>query len=167
MTTKLITWAIIGVMVLGGGYYVFTKNESTEEAGLFTGSLTDLSTRGGNWKCTVDTNAVVGVGDMHATGTVYVSGKKVRADFVMEVPILGNMQTYMIADGFNVYSWTSATAQGVKSTQTDSKAQTNTQTSGQVVSPYNDYAYDCVPAQIGDEMFAPPSNITFTEVSGT
>lgn len=181
MSTKLIAWGIIGLIVIGGGWYAFSQqhmftpaeqaletSNKQGEAGAFNGSLADLSARGGSWKCLVDTTAITGAGTMNAQGVVYVLGKKVRADFVVEAPIVGAVTTYMIADGADVYSWSSIAPTGVKSPMQQSEtedSQTNVPTVEEQAGPYNNYTYDCQPSTVEASLFVVPNNITFTEVN--
>lgn len=183
MNTKLTAWVIIGIIIVGGGWYAFSQQhilapmqesleatseevvEQDETAGTFIGSLADLSMRGGSWQCDVDTSAITGAGAMSAQGTVYVSGKKVRADFAIEAPIVGTVHTYMIADGTDVYSWSSMMPSGIKAPMQQPEGAGDTPTQDEQTGPYNSYAYDCMPAQVDASLFVIPSDITFQTVT--
>lgn len=181
MSTKLIAWVVIGLVVVGGGWYAFSqKGDSTamsddgsmqnstadtEVAGTFNGSLADLSARGGSWRCTVDTSAMTGAGAMQASGVVYVSGQKVRANFDVEAPVVGTVHTYMIADGTDVYSWSSMMPTGIKAPMQKPVQQHTAPTTDTQTGPYNNYSYDCQPTTVDTSLFTVPSTITFQAVA--
>jgi len=177
MNTKLVLGLLAAVVVLGGGYYYVQNSggassddsmgaDSTQtESGSFSGSFSDLSKRGGNWKCTIDAEANTGAGSVVSSGTVYVGGNKVRADFTSNVPSVGSVETHMIADGTDVYSWSSMMPSGFKMKQTEGEMGTGPgATSGQGVDANQSYAYDCDPWTGDQSVFAPPSNISFTSI---
>ena len=174
MNTKLVLGIVVAGVVIGGGYLVVRGSSapageqtahsadavssggaSQEEAGAFQGSIFDLSARGGDWKCTVGAQASTGGGQAISSGAVYVSGKKVRADFTSEVQGHGTVASHLIADGTDVYAWSSMDAQGIKT------AQAASDTSEEPLGADQNYSYDCVPAQAPASLFVAPSDITF------
>lgn len=176
LNTKLVL-GIAGIIVIAGGAYAFTHQASsegsqvtdeqvatTEKAGPFTGSVAELAQRGGDWKCTVDARADTGAGSAASSGVVYVSGKKVRADFSIQAPVIGSVEAHMVADGEYVYSWSSVSPQGVKTEMADSEPTYDAPTSGQGFDAQQSYSYDCLPAQANASLFIPPSEITFKTI---
>ncbi len=175
MNTNAIIALIAGVVVIGGGAYYVMKSDSqaspvggadnetmsAQDDRAFSGSIMALSERGGEWKCTVDTTSQTGGGQAVASGVVYVSGNKVRADFDVNVAGIGAMEAYMIADGAYVYSWSSMVPQGVKVAQAQAESSQSTATSGQGMDANTSYSYDCEPASADASLFVPPSNVTF------
>lgn len=185
MTKTVLGWLIVGVVVVGVGAGVaINKNKNVEQdikaesevvdqssevadqsteskvvAGSFSGSFADLMNRGGNWVCAVDHSTVVSETD----GKVYISGKDIRGEFSVEAPYIGNILVNMIADGSDVYSWTSVTPQGVKSPQSSIEGDGGTETSGQVIDANQELTYDCQPWSRDDSKFAIPE-INFMEV---
>jgi hypothetical protein len=165
---------IAALAVLGGGAYLVmqkkvvststevervTNSEAPAAAGAFSGSITDLSKRGGSWKCSVDTSTAQAA----SSGTVYVSGAKVRADFAINAQGYGTMNAYMIADGEYTYSWSSVMPQGMKAKMT-AEGESDAATSGQGMDAHHNYSYDCE-AWIPDEsVFVVPTEITFTTI---
>lgn len=183
MNTKLITGVAVAVAVVGGGYFLFTHSAAekggaddprtggegaaasmaNEKGGAFTGSIRELSARGGDWKCTVDASSDTSVGQAVSSGVVYVSGRKVRGDFTTSVPQLGNVESHLIADGTDVYAWSSVLPQGIKTAMTAEESGSGP-TSGQVFDTNHQYSYDCQPAAADASLFAPPSSVTFRTI---
>ncbi len=162
---------VAGIVIVGGSVYVLTQDKSaattTEESGAadnqtpgkFSGTMMDLSKRGGSWQCSVDTSTAQAA----SSGTVYVSGNKVRADFTMNVQGYGTVSAYMIADGEFTYSWSSMMPQGVKAKMT-TEGQGGTATSGQGVDASMSYGYDCQPWTPDASKFVVPTNVSFRTI---
>jgi hypothetical protein len=131
-----------------------------EAAGTFTGSVADLSARGGDWKCTVEDQASTPAGQTPSSGTVYVSGRRVRADFTTTAQGYGAVNSHLIADGTSVYSWSSIMPQGIKTAQADAGSDDDA-TSGSGDTADQRYTYQCAPAQADATLFVPPSSVTF------
>lgn len=181
MTTKLALWVLGAVLVAGGGYYYVSHRSSMPEAGTvsqgatasstgeagaqqggaFSGSIADLSARGGDWSCVIKAQSDTGSAQAGTVGTVYVSGHNVRGDFSTNAPGYGVVESHMIADGTNVYTWSSAMPFGIKTAMTASSQSGSQATSGQGASANQSYAYDCTPAQSDASLYAPPANVTF------
>lgn len=187
MTKTVLAWLIMGVVIVGVGTAVIVnktgeksnKNQesammkeegvmerngavaqSKATAGQYSGTFADLTKRGGDWVCTVDHSTVVSETD----GQVYISGKNIRGEFSVDAPYVGNVSINMIADGSDVYTWSSMMAQGVKAPQSSiDKDDTDTQTSGQFVDSNQVLNYDCQPWARDDSKFAIPA-ISFMEV---
>jgi hypothetical protein len=173
MNTNTIIGVVAAVVIVGGGFYLLnrpagvpatfgqeqalaTTTETVVEQGKFTGSLAELSARGGSWKCSVDSTTAQAV----SSGATYVSGGKVRADFTTSVPSYGAVETHLIADGVDVYTWSSMMPQGIKSKMTAQGSGTGP-TSGQDVNTDTKYSYDCQPWTADATLFVVPANITF------
>lgn len=180
MDTKLIVGVLVGVAVLGGGVYFFSETATAPSgsdtvlsgdsmdqlaavgaltSGKFEGSFADLSTRGGEWKCMVDTSTAEAV----SSGSVYVSQKNVRGDFTSDVASYGQVESHIITDGESVYTWTSVMPQGFKmkmvATGNDSG-----KPSGQGGDANQKYSYDCEPFTVDASLFVVPSDIQFTTI---
>lgn len=174
MHTNTLIALVLGIAVIGGGaYFVFNQpssgSEDTQmesaEAGAFEGSMTALMKRGGNWKCTVDASANTGAGAAVSSGVVYVSGEKVRADFTSTIQGFGTVDSHMLADGTNVYTWSSMMPQGFKLPQAKMEGQGGAETSGSGFDANQSYSYDCQPGSADAALFSTPGNVTFTELS--
>lgn len=171
MNTKLIG-VIIGVVVAGGAYYAISQRSGSEgtgsgavapaaQGGAFTGSLADLSARGGNWTCTIRSSADTGAGTVATEGTVHVSGARVRMDTMSEVPSVGPVESHMIADGEYAYAWTSAYPQGMKMRMTAGESGAGAAPSGQGLDANQAYSYDCMPSSSDEALFAIPADVQF------
>ncbi len=130
----------------------------------FTGSLFDLGTRGGNWKCTVDSSAQTGVGAVSSSGEVHVSGSSVRADFTSTIPGAGKVDVHMITDATHVYTWTSAYPQGFKAKVAAAGTPSATAPTGQGMNASQSYEYQCEKAAPDASLFTPPTSVTFLEM---
>ncbi len=176
---KLVGLLIVAVVIIGGGWYVWggveiqpsTTSEEmvllseSEEESLFKGSLTDLSERGGEWKCVVKNDAQTGVGMVVSEGTVYVSGEKVRADFTSTVPGVGPVEAHTIVDDAMVYVWSSMAPQGIKANVTAyAGSGDESGMSGAYGDAQQSYAYDCEPFAAESALFVAPADISFTQI---
>lgn len=173
MNQNTIIGIVVAIVVVGGAYYVTqggvsetasqtgedTQAGETAQAGAFTGSVSELAARGGSWKCTVDASTAQSI----SSGVTYVSGGKVRGDFTTNVQGYGSVESHMIADGTDVYTWSSAMPQGIK-TKMMATGQGGTATSGRGVDANTAYSYDCQPWVADATLLIPPANITFTAV---
>lgn len=177
MNTNLIVGLIAGAVIIGGGAWYFMQGESSDSQnteatsetsaatpGAFKGSFAALAERGGDWKCTVDTSSQTGAGQAVASGVVYVSGDKVRAEYDVSVPSLGSMKAYMVSDGEYVYSWSSMIPQGVKTRASVMESSSAAPTSGQMIDANYEYSYDCQPASTNASMFVAPADVTFVTI---
>lgn len=118
---------ILGVVILlllaGGGIFLATSKKSATEADLTaiatvspskapianTGkSLKDLLTSNQSQSCTFSNVDLANV-----NGTVYISGGKIRGDFLSVIPNK-TVITHMIADGKNSYVWMDNETKGFK-----------------------------------------------------
>lgn len=189
MSSKLITGIIIGVVVVGGGFYMMSQsgtpapveNETGTQSvatvpssGLqapsatnvgFSGSgtLEDLLKRGGDYRCSI-TSDVQGT---ITQGTVYVTsgGKNIRGDFSTMVPQVGmNVESHMIQRDGYVYVWSSMSPQGFKAKSTTTGGSGSAATSGSVSIDYSTrMTYHCDAWQVNNSLFTLPAGITFVE----
>lgn len=165
-----------GVLVIAGTYYALSiRGTSVQQAAQtqtstitenseaqpekFNGSLTQLASRTGSWKCTIDT----AVAPASVSGTTYVAHGKVRGDFIATIKGYGDISTHMLFDDEYVYTWSSAMPQGMKMKMNLSSA-TGT-TSAQMMSTNQAYAYGCSPWTSDDALFVLPANIVFKLIS--
>lgn len=180
---KALYWIIGAVVVAGGAWVVLgmptslglggwgetdpntrTQGEEMQASDTpsvenqdFTGSLQELIARGGSWKCDVS----VTVENITTTGTNYVGGGKVRADFTSVVPQYGTITSHMIMRDNTVYSWSDLSPQGLKFAVENGEVQ-DTRTSTEAT-PQFDQAYDytCSAWPTDESKFTLPTGITF------
>lgn len=170
-----ITLAIIGIIavILLGWFFFFRNNnisnetiggETSETAGgIFSGSLMDLTARGGDYKCTFDQTTAAGI----SQGTVYVSGNKMRGDFMTGAAQNGAMvENHMINDGTWIYTWSPAMAQGFKMSMNTATGASNA--NAQMGSSYADVNqalnYDCDAWNADASVFIPPVGMNFMQL---
>jgi hypothetical protein len=180
MSTKAIVGILVAVVaVAGGGYYLWSNQAApaqtnsqtgqipstsqqvqgqtqTAQAGAYSGSLADLAARGGTWKCSVNSTA----NDAASSGTTYVSGNLVRADFTTTVASYGKVESHLIVRDGYTYTWSPVMPQGIKTSVTSS-GQGSGAASGQGANANASYSYDCQPWTADASLFVLPTNVTF------
>lgn len=152
----------------GGDEIVVTPEEEVvtdtplpaeQEVGTFEGSAKDLMTRGGDHKCTFTQD----VENSKTTGTIYISGMKMRGDFSSAVNAGGstmNVDSHMISDGTSIWTWSSVVPTGFKmkidqsaGSSVDKGFDANTK-----------LEYTCVAWTPDQSQFVLPSTVTFEEM---
>lgn len=176
---------IIGIILLlvliGGGVMFMNRNasqspqvpaqqaggtEETTSAGGALQSLKDLMTAGKSQTCTFESgDASTG----KSTGTVYIAGNKVRADFSTTGTDGQNYAGSMINDGTYMYNWDSATKQGMKIAITEEMQKTTEEIKNDnqnaYLNPDEKGTYNCQGWGTDSSKFAPPADVTFTDYS--
>jgi len=166
---------VVGVVVVGG-YFIFkgktpestavTKGEQTEAKPAETGkkmAFSEFVKQGGSYKCDVKQ----AMSDIQNSGTVYMSGGKMRGEFSTIAEGRPMQTSFIFRDGYS-YTWSSMMpSMGFKM-----KVATDTaSTSGDASGTYSWNAkqigdYNCV-AWTGDETkFTVPTSVTFRDMSG-
>lgn len=134
-----------------------------EEALVFTGSTKDLLARGGDYKCTFAQE----VENSKSTGTVYISGEKLRGDFKTEITATGPamlVESHMISDGEFMYTWSSMMPTGFKMNVTETSETATITPSQQGFDANVDIDYNCVAWTPEESQFSLPSTVTFSEI---
>jgi hypothetical protein len=134
------------------------KNPETENK--WSGDIYDLSKRGGDHVCTFSHSSEVAL----STGTVYVSGEKIRGDFISNTKIGVDMkiESHMISDGDFVYSWSSMAPTGFKAKVIEGGSSSAPESVG---FNYNQkFEYDCNAWNVDSEKFVVPSDVKFTVI---
>jgi hypothetical protein len=181
-TVRIIVIVIILILLGGGAFYLFSKSHkaSTQSEQTATSqtpqtatqkkSLFDFFSMAGSQKCTFSDKTNGG------SGTVYVSGGKMRGDF--QSANNGSANTaHMINDGKYVYYWTDGEKTGYKmsfdfvkqqASQVTMGPENNTsqqQTPSQAVNMKQQSDYSCGPWSEDSSLFSVPTDITFTDYS--
>ena len=131
----------------------------TATDGKFNGSVNELIARGGDYECTFSHSTDAA----YSTGTVFVSGKKMRGDFNSTTKLAANikMESHMISDGEFLYNWSSAMPTGFKMAIAESSNATST--AGSQALDYNQKLdYDCKAWTADASKFVIPAEIKFT-----
>lgn len=139
------------------------ETDSTEEVSVFNGSVKDLMARGGNHKCTFTQE----VENSKSTGTVYISGMKMRGDFNSSVSAGGanmDIASHMISDGEFMYTWSSMMPTGFKMKIADTSATATVTPTQQSFDSNQKLEYTCVAWAVDETQFALPTTVTFKEM---
>lgn len=133
--------------------------DDTKADNLFNGSMKDLIARGGDYKCTFSHSTDVS----DSSGTVYVSGQKMRGDFTSNEKVSGTTsESHMINDGEFSYVWSSAMPMGLKMKITNDTTAGADTTSGVDVNQKLDYS--CEKWNGDASQFSLPASVNFTEL---
>lgn len=97
------------------------------------------------------------------TGKIYISGQKMRGDFVAKVEGR-EVQSYTVSDGSYSYNWSSLTSQGVK-VRTDKTASSGSKNEGADLDREMDV--DCQEWSADNSKFEIPSAIQFIEAGSS
>lgn len=135
------------------------SQEATTSAQATKGSIKSLLTAGKSVSCTINYSTDVSV----SKGKIYVSGNKVYGEFKVLGADGEEIQSYMIQDGENGYSWSGASLAGTKF-KIDPAASPTVQ-SDQSVDINRDSDMDCSSWSVDNSKFVPPTNVQFTDVS--
>lgn len=146
------------------------KGQTTENKlkdGKFTGTFPELLALGENYACQFDTTDDTG---NRVVGKTYIaaSGDKFSGEFVMTQADGTEVSSNIMRDGEYNYIWTSEQEEGIKTKidpEEDTLFDSGDETSG-TTDISNDVAdFDCQPWSVDQTMFAPPTNIKFTDLS--
>ncbi len=135
----------------------------SEENTDFNGSMQDLITRGGNYKCTFDEQNDVS----HSTGTVFISDKNIRGDFDTSVKVLSSdttISSHMISDGEFIYTWSALMPSGVK-LAVDNNVSSTASTTAQSFDYNQKLDYNCVAWTVDQSKFTLPTEVEFKEIN--
>jgi hypothetical protein len=127
-------------------------------AGNFTGTMAQLASRGGSYKCTFDNSA----SGADTKGTVYVSADKVRGDFTTTAQGVPAVSHMLQLNGYT-YMWSTITPAGVKLKIAPTNPANPTNAQYAVASA--SYHYDCQGWQQDSSVFQIPASVTFTSVN--
>lgn len=134
------------------------KTESSES--LTRGSIANLLTSGKNVNCTMN------YPDGKGSGTIYVSGKKMRGDFTVNVETIGEVKSSMIQDGEYAYMWSDADKKGTKFKVSGIPAPSPTADSNnQSVDLNQEVDLKCSSWGVDPSKFTVPSDVEFTDMS--
>lgn len=134
------------------------KTESGES--LTRGSIANLLTSGKNVNCAMT------YPDGKGSGTIYVSGHKMRGDFMVNAEAMGEVKSSMIQDGEYAYMWSDVDKKGTKfkvaGIGTPSPA-ANSKTESVDVNQEVDLK--CSSWGVDSSMFIVPTDVEFTDMS--
>lgn len=180
MNKRIIIGIILAILILGlGGFFLLRTQRSTQTevrrtiesptaavsptttSGIFSGSVSDLIKRGGNFKCTWDST----VNNAALKGTAYISGNKYAAESNVSTAQM-TIKANMIGDGVKMYIWTEIPNMPTIGTvmsydQINAAKPTTAAETQQANNLLQRYNYNCEPWTPDSSKFIIPSNITF------
>lgn len=182
---KILIGIIVACAIVGGGVYVFTQKNTetpvvtenkqdqsadadahdptaTHESQEVSGSLDTIIALGKDYKCTFTHNIDMG----NTEGTVYISGKNIRGNFLTHVSVPGmaamTVENHMIRNGDDVYSWSSLSQQGFKGKVSVNDEANSDQPRSDVLEIQNTQLdYNCESYSPDSSLFTVPTSITF------
>jgi hypothetical protein len=187
MNNKIIAVIVVLLLVVGVGGYVLMKKAPSQmgvpqlgqsqtsapqaSSGTTQSTLRSLLAGGGSVKCSF-TNTASGTNG--ETGTIYVSGGKMRGDF--QTTENGTvMGSHMINDSQYTYTWNDQSKQGYKfaipspqpaasstTTEPSSTPTSTNSTSGQGPNMDQPMNYSCQAWATDTSVFTPPADVTFS-----
>lgn len=171
MQKKLPIIAALVIVLLGGVVYTqFTKSSKspevkTEEAknvteNNVTGTIKSILEGGKTLKCAVDYSQEENGGK----GTVYVAGKKMRADLISDLEGK-TMESHVIYDENYSYIWSSNQADGVKMKITEEDLKESEEFKNESIDLEKEGKIQCSPWVSDNAKFNPPSNIKFADLT--
>ena len=125
-------------------------------------SMKELLAKGGSQKCTFS-NSIEGT---ESSGVVYMSGGRMRTDFVAKTADGQTVESHMILDGDNTYLWSNQMPQGMKMkiNMMNTQAGAQTQANGSVDLDQK-LNYNCDNWSTDQGQFNLPSGVTFMDLS--
>lgn len=167
MSSTKIIGIVIGLVVVGGLVYMGMRNSGDNVRGPLgdgqgesvSGSIGDLLSRGGDWKCTWSFEQ----DGVRADGAIRMSGNKFRTDMESTQNDL-SLFAYSVSDGEFIYAWTDLAPFGTKmNISVLENGQVAAEANPQAQMFGDEYAFDCDPWTVDASAFVPPSGITFME----
>lgn len=160
------------VVVLAGGWFLVSSSPGSletsetqgepQESSAFTGTLADLASRGGSYRCSVSQESDVA----STAGTVLVDGGRVRGDFTSTVVAAGGLsvETHIIIRDDYTYTWTPIAPTGFRARVAQGGSAGDASLSGQYADFSQAYSYECDPWSVDESAFELPP-LTFIDVN--
>ncbi len=144
---------------------VSQPQEEASGLGKISGTLKDLLVRGTPMECTY----AYAVEGLTTSGTLYLSGKKVRGNFETTQGDGQPIESGMVQDGEYVYIWSSQQPQGTKMKITDADLdETGSEGLAEEYDPMSfeemNIDYSCKAWREDASFFAPPAEIEFLDL---
>lgn len=177
MNKNVMIAIIVVILILAGlGWWYFSMQPTAsvdsnsddvvaddESNQMMRGSMMSLLAAGKSVSCTFDRDDATG----SQQGTVYVSGGKMRGDFIINQAGGNSTTMHMISDSEWAYTWGDelGVAQGIKMkvAAVQAGSDTNTNANRQPVGVNDEMDFKCAAWRADDSMFTPPSDVTFSE----
>lgn len=139
---------------------ISSEEKAVSSDSLTKGSIANLLTSGKNVNCTMT------YPDGKGSGIIYVSGKKMRGDFMVNVESLGEVKSSMIQDGEYAYLWSDADKKGTKFKVSGIPTPSPiANSSNQSVDLNQEVDLKCSSWGVDPSKFTVPSDVEFTDMS--
>lgn len=167
MNTKIIVAIVGGLVVLGGAYYLLSRNsgqnlirEEAWEDDSAIGRFDDMVRSGKSYQCTFEFKDETN----ESSGTVYMTGgaDRLRGDFDITDSQVGAMEVHLIRDGGYNYLWGSALPQGIKTAVTEKETLFEDDANSPVDTNVD---YECRTWNVDESKFSLPAGVEFQDMS--
>lgn len=179
--SKTVLWAVVAVVVLGGGYLLIHHKAPEQNPAMQGGTSAPLESlnpdadagkkvpfsefvknNNGSYKCTVQQS----MSDTASEGTVYISGGNVAGSFNTVAEGRPMDTSFVLKDGYS-YTWSSALpGMGFKVKVTAAAGDASASASGTYSWNADQIGdYDCQPWTADQSKFALPTGITFRDMT--
>lgn len=136
------------------------SEESDSLESMTKGSIAGLLSAGKNVSCTMS------YPDGKGSGSVYVSGRKMRGDFTVMIDATQEYKSSMIQDGEYAYTWSDVDKKGTKFKITDIKAPSPVPgTQSQSVDIDKEVDLKCSSLGVDPSKFVVPTDVEFKDMS--
>lgn len=173
-TSIIIGIILLLLVVVGAGAFLMLKKPQPQTSvvkqvpsltqqttpQMMQGTLKNLLSNGSSVKCSFDNNN--STESAKVSGTVYVSGGKMRGDFQAVTKEM-SVASHMIVDSGTSYVWTDLAKTGFKFSLTDQQPKTAGQNQQAVMD--QNFNYSCQNWTTDTSLFVLPSDITFTSLA--
>lgn len=137
------------------------QNTSSQSLGDFAkGSIASLLTAGKNVTCSMK------YPDGNGSGTIYVTGKKMRGEFTVKMDASKEYQSSMIQDGEYAYMWSDADKKGTKFKVSGIPSSSPAAAAkSEVVDINQEVDLKCSTWNVDSSKFVVPADVEFTDLS--
>lgn len=138
------------------------KEENASGDSMTKGTIQSLLSAGKSVTCTYS----AGVDESATNGTIFVSDKKMRGDFTVNMQDGKTMDSHMIQNGEYGYFWSSSTPTGTKMKISELPIPSPGTTSQTQTADLNkEYDMKCSSWSVDGSKFTPPADVNFTDMT--
>ena len=163
----VVGFVVVAVVVIGSGLYVYTKNkddksmektdtQSTSEST----SINALLAQNKNLTCTYSSTDAEGNIN---TGSIYISGKKLRGTFSTQAGGQAAKTGNVVRDDTYQYVWAEGQSSGIKAQISVLATSASPPSSAEGANPNANYDFNCDSWKVDNKLFVAPKEVTFTD----